>query len=164
MIVCATADGLEMASGGEVEPRLNLDKVQSDIGESTIRTNEKARLTRSEKLWDLVNSQPSITPAQKAAIRSMYSEVVKSLGHSVPASIDPSAVQRTKGQRQRRSSSQFLRPNVEDRTEVEEAHLPFLHLKRKTGTNWAYSQKLTNICASFPKRPSLRLTEQIWTC
>lgn len=116
-----------MASGGEVERTVNLDKVQSDI----------------DKLWELVNSQPSITPAQKAAIKSMYGEVIKSLGHS---ELEDPALQRTRGPKKRRSSSQFLRPNVEDRTEVEEAHLPFLHLKRKTGTSWAYSQKLTNIC------------------
>ncbi|WWC63190.1 uncharacterized protein I303_105790 [Kwoniella dejecticola CBS 10117] len=117
----------EMASGGEVEPAVNLDKVQNDI----------------DKLWELVNSQPSITPAQKAAIKSMYGEVIKSLGKD--AIVENPAVARTKGAKQRRSSSSFLRPNVEDRTEVEEAHLPFLHLKRKTGTSFAYSQKLTNI-------------------
>ncbi|OXG24315.1 fatty acid synthase subunit alpha [Cryptococcus neoformans Ze90-1] len=122
----------EMASGGEVEPAVNLEKVQSDI----------------EKLWDLVNSQPSITAAQKSAIKSMYSEVIKSLGQSSGSALEDTespAIARAKGPKQRRSSSQFLRPNVEDRTEVEEAHLPFLHLKRKTGTSFSYSAKLTNI-------------------
>ncbi len=80
----------------------------------------------------------------------MYGEVIKSLGHSdlspVSGDFETAAVSIAKGPKQRRSSSLFLRPNVEDRTEVEEAHLPFLHLKRKTGTSWAYSQKLTNIC------------------
>lgn len=123
----------EMASGGEVQPGVNLDKAQSDI----------------DQLWELVNSQPSITPAQKAAIRSMYGEIIKSLGHSSlsPPSggFESPSMSRARGPKQRRSSSHFLRPNVEDRTEVEETHLPFLHLKRKTGTSWAYSQKLTNI-------------------
>jgi fatty acid synthase subunit alpha len=122
-----------MASGGEVEPGVNLDKVQSDI----------------DKLWELVNNQPTITPAQKAAIKSMYGEVIKSLGQSASptsGSFESAGVARARGPKQRRSSSQFLRPNVEDRTEVDQAHLPFLHLKRKTGTSWAYSQKLTNIC------------------
>ncbi|WWC90821.1 uncharacterized protein L201_005758 [Kwoniella dendrophila CBS 6074] len=118
---------LESYVKGEVEPAVNLDKVQSDI----------------DKLWELVNSQPSITPAQKSAIKSMYGEVIKSLGKD--GVVENPAVARTKGAKQRRSSSSFLRPNVEDRTEVEEAHLPFLHLKRKTGTSFAYSQKLTNI-------------------
>ena len=138
-----------MASGGEVEPSVNLDKVQSDIGKSTFTLT--AHADGPDKLWELVNSQPSITPAQKAAIKSMYGEVIKSLGHSAAedtsaVTFENAAVTRAKGPKQRRSSSQFLRPNVEDRTEVEEAHLPFLHLKRKTGTSWAYSQKLTNIC------------------
>lgn len=81
----------------------------------------------------------------------MYGEVIKSLGQSsppAPAPIELPGVARAKGTKQRRSSSQFLRPNVEDRTEVEEAHMPFLHLKRKTGTSWDFSHKLTNICMS----------------
>lgn len=126
----------EMALGGAVEQSVNLDKVQSDL----------------DKLWELVNSQPTITPAQKAAIKSMYGEVIKSLGQSSPEAPKPlelPGMTRAKGTKQRRSSSQFLRPNVEDRTEVEEAHMPFLHLKRKTGTSWAYSHKLTNICTSM---------------
>lgn len=112
--------------------------------------------TIADKLWELVSSQPTITPAQKAAIKSMYGEVIRSLGHSAeadtPVSFENAAVARAKGGRQRRPSSQFLRPNVEDRTEVDEEHLPFLNLKRKTGTSWAYSQKLTNICRvlAFP--------------
>lgn len=84
----------------------------------------------------------------------MYAEVVKHLGHEPndPPPENP-ALLRAKGpNRQRRSSSQFLRPNVEDRTEVDEEHLPFLHLKRKTGTSWAYSQKLTNICEFNPRQ------------
>ena len=108
----------------------------------------------ADKLWELVNSQPTITPAQKAAIKSMYGEVIKSLGQSsppAPAPIELPGISRAKGTKQRRSSSQFLRPNVEDRTEVEEAHMPFLHLKRKTGTSWDFSHKLTNICTPiFP--------------
>lgn len=74
----------------------------------------------------------------------MYGEVIKSLGQS--ADFEVPDISRIKGQKQRRSSSQFLRPNISDRTEVDEEHLPFLHLKRKTATSWSYSQKLTNIC------------------
>jgi fatty acid synthase subunit alpha len=82
----------------------------------------------------------------------MYGEVIKSLGQSTSpetTAVELPGVTRAKGTKQRRSSSQFLRPNVEDKTEVEEAHMPFLHLKRKTGTSWAYSHKLTNICKSI---------------
>jgi fatty acid synthase subunit alpha len=138
-----------MASGGAVEHSVNLDKVQSDLGMSTLDCN--GRLLIIDKLWELVNSQPSITPAQKSAIKSMYGEVIKSLGQSTSpetAAVELPGVTRAKGTKQRRSSSQFLRPNVEDKTEVEEAHMPFLHLKRKTGTSWAYSHKFTNICES----------------
>lgn len=140
---------VEMASGGEVEPAVNLEKVQSDIGKLTFSQSSSPAYSQTEKLWDLVNSQPSITAAQKSAIKSMYSEVIKSLGQSSGSAVEDAespAIARTKGTKQRRSSSQFLRPNVEDRTEVEETHLPFLHLKRKTGTSFSYSAKLTNIC------------------
>jgi fatty acid synthase subunit alpha len=112
----------------------------------------KGSVLMIDKLWELVNSQPSITPAQKSAIKSMYGEVIKSLGQSTSpetTAVELPGVTRAKGTKQRRSSSQFLRPNVEDKTEVEEAHMPFLHLKRKTGTSWAYSHKLTNICESI---------------
>lgn len=112
---------------------------------------QKHEILMIDKLWELVNSQPSITPAQKSAIKSMYGEVIKSLGQSASpeaTTVELPGITRAKGTKQRRSSSQFLRPNVEDKTEVEEAHMPFLHLKRKTGTSWAYSHKLTNICTS----------------
>ncbi|EJT52093.1 fatty-acid synthase complex protein [Trichosporon asahii var. asahii CBS 2479] len=119
----------EMANGGEVEAQVNLEKAQADI----------------EKLWELVNAQPSITSAQKSAIRNMYSEVIKSLGQQASSAASKDPLERAKGPKARRDSSQFLRPQVEDRTEVDDEHLPFLHLKRKTGTAWAYSNKLTNI-------------------
>lgn len=111
-----------MADGGKITNAVNLDKVQSDVA----------------KLWRLVNNQPSISKSQKAAIKSLYRDVVRSLGRSA----EPTPRSAT---RSRRSSSQFLRPNVPEPTSVQESKLPFLHLKRKSGQSWAYSQKLTNI-------------------
>lgn len=112
----------EMAAGGKITQGVNLDKVQSDVS----------------KLWKLVNDQPSISSGQKAAIKSLYGEVLRSLGHS------QAPVPKANG-RSRRNSSQFLRPNVSEPTQVRDSKLPFLHLKRKSGNSWAYSQKLTNI-------------------
>jgi fatty acid synthase subunit alpha len=111
-----------MAAGGKITSALNLDKVQADVA----------------KLWRLVNSQPAISKSQKSAIRSLYGEVLQSLGRSAEPR-GPSGV------RSRRSSSQFLRPNVAEPSVVQAAKLPFLHLKRKVGSSWSYSQKLTNI-------------------
>lgn len=111
-----------MADGGKITNAVNLDKVQSDVA----------------KLWRLVNNQPGISKSQKAAIKSLYGDVVRSLGRSA----EPTPRSAT---RSRRSSSQFLRPNVPEPTSVQESKLPFLHLKRKSGQSWAYSQKLTNI-------------------
>ena len=73
------------------------------------------------------------------SIRSLYGEVVRGLGKDVPTTKPPKA-----GTRTRRSSSQFLRPAaVPDATYLSEDKIPLLHLKRKVGTNWQYSSKLT---------------------
>ncbi|TIC66451.1 hypothetical protein E3Q02_01872 [Wallemia mellicola] len=112
----------EMAAGGKISTQnVNLDKVQSDV----------------EKLYELVKSQPQISETHKTSIKSLYDEVLRSLGR--PASIQAPPP------RTRRSSSQFLRPEVSENATVHDDKLPFLHLKRKVGTNWQYSTKLTEI-------------------
>lgn len=114
----------EMAAGGKISTsNVNLDKVQSDV----------------EKLYELVKSQPQISDAHKASIQSLYDEVLRSLGRSEVGQVTPP-------QRTRRSSSQFLRPAVPEAASIGEDKLPLLHLKRKVGTNWQYSTKLTEIC------------------
>ena len=113
----------EMDAGGKISTQnVNLDKVQSDV----------------EKLYELVKSQPQISETHKTSIKSLYDEVLRSLGR--PASIQAPPP------RTRRSSSQFLRPEVSENATVHDDKLPFLHLKRKVGTNWQYSTKLTEIC------------------
>lgn len=102
--------------------RLQLDKVQDQI----------------EKLYKLIKSQPQVSKTHMQSIRSLYGEVVRGLGKDV-ATTKPKA-----GTRTRRNSSQFLRPAaVPDATFLSEDKIPLLHLKRKVGTNWQYSSKLT---------------------
>lgn len=78
------------------------------------------------------------------SIRSLYGEVVRGLGKdAVKTPIKTPA-------RSRRSSSQFLRPTaVVDAAVVAEDKIPLLHLKRKVGTNWQYSSKLTFVFFPF---------------
>ncbi|KAJ7572186.1 hypothetical protein C8J56DRAFT_730952, partial [Mycena floridula] len=45
----------------------------------------------------------------------------------------------------RRSSSQFLRPQVPGIASVSADKVPLLHLKRKVGNNWEYSSNLTGV-------------------
>ncbi|TIB03399.1 hypothetical protein E3P94_00662 [Wallemia ichthyophaga] len=111
----------EMAAGGKISTQnINLDKVQTDV----------------EKLYELVKSQPQISEAHKTSIKSLYDEVLRSLGRPEKHTAVP---------RTRRSSSQFLRPDVSENATVNDDKIPFLHLKRKVGTNWSYSTKLTEI-------------------
>jgi fatty acid synthase subunit alpha, fungi type len=111
----------EMASGDTVSGHVNIQKVQEDV----------------VKLWTLVKSQPEISQEQKNRIKALYEGVVRSL-HKAPE-------QRTRVTRNRRSSSQFLRPQVSNVATVSDDKIPLLHLKRKVGTNWEYSSNLTSV-------------------
>ncbi|KZW02887.1 fatty acid synthase [Exidia glandulosa HHB12029] len=114
----------EMASG-DTSANVNLQKVHEDV----------------LKLWNVVKSQPEISQEQKGRIKALYEGVVRSLRktpehrprhHPTP--------------RNRRSSSQFLRPQVSSIVpSVSADKVPLLHLKRRTGTTWEYSNNLTSV-------------------
>ncbi len=110
-----------MASGDTISAPTNIQKIQDDV----------------LKLWNVVKSQPEISEEQKNRIKALYEGVVRSL-HKRPES-------RPRGARMRRSSSQFLRPQVSGIASVTSDKVPLLHLKRKVGTNWEYSSNLTGV-------------------
>ncbi|KAG9315241.1 hypothetical protein JVU11DRAFT_4375 [Chiua virens] len=110
----------EMASGDTIST-VNIQKVQEDV----------------LKLWTVVKSQPGISQDQKNRIKALYEGVVRSLRKG-PEQI------RTR-LRSRRSSSQFLRPQVSAVMPVSDDKVPLLHLKRKVGSNWEYSSNLTGV-------------------
>ncbi|KAJ7769033.1 fatty acid synthase, partial [Mycena olivaceomarginata] len=113
----------EMASGDTVSGAVNINKVQEDV----------------LKLWTVVKSQPGISQEQKNRIKALYEGVVRSLRKG-PEPPRPRA-----GSRQRRPSSQFLRPQLPAATSVSADKVPLLHLKRKVGANWEYSSNLTGV-------------------
>ncbi|CAE6460687.1 unnamed protein product [Rhizoctonia solani] len=114
----------EMASGDNIPGNVNIQKVHDDV----------------VKLWNVVKSQPEISQEQKSRIKSLYDGVVRSLRKG-PESTKPSRpVART-----RRASSQFLRPQVSQVTSLSADKIPLLHLKRKVGGNWEYSNNLTGV-------------------
>ena len=115
----------EMATG-ETVPSVNLQKVQDDV----------------LKLWNVVKSQPEISEEQKNRIKGLYEGVVRSL-HKTPE-VKP-RIQAPQVARNRRSSSQFLRPNVSGIASVSPDKVPLLHLKRKVSGNWEYSSNLTGV-------------------
>ncbi|KAK7463431.1 fatty acid synthase alpha subunit Lsd1 [Stygiomarasmius scandens] len=114
----------EMASSEPVSGQVNIEKVQDDV----------------LKLWTIVKAQPEISEDQKNRIKALYEGVAQSLregsgtGTSTP-----------RAPRSRRSSSQFLRPQISGIASVSADRVPLLHLKRKVGTSWEYSSNLTGV-------------------
>ena len=114
----------EMASGDTVSGAVNIQKVQDDV----------------LKLWSVVKALPEISSDQKNRIKSLYEGVVRSLNNPDP---NPRPTPRS-----RRSSSQFLRPQVTGVTgfaSLSSDKIPLLHLKRKVGNTWEYSNNLTGV-------------------
>ncbi|KAI0033531.1 fatty acid synthase [Vararia minispora EC-137] len=114
----------EMASTDNVTNSVNMQKIQDDV----------------LKLWNVVKSQPEISEEQKNRIKALYDGVVRSLKKSPESPRPRPGVPRT-----RRSSSQFLRPQVSGVASVSADKVPLLHLKRRVGTNWEYSSNLTGV-------------------
>ncbi|THH15787.1 hypothetical protein EW146_g4747 [Bondarzewia mesenterica] len=113
----------EMATTNNISGSVNIQKIQDDV----------------LKLWTVVKSQPEISVEQKNRIKALYEGVVRSLRKT------PEARPRPGAPRSRRSSSQFLRPQVSGVASVSADKVPLLHLKRKVGTNWEYSSNLTGV-------------------
>ena len=114
----------EMATGGAAPGAVNIQKVQDDV----------------LKLWNVVKSQPEISQEQKNRIKALYDGVVRSLKKN------PMETRSRASPRTRRSSSQFLRPQISSPpTSLPVDKILLLHLKRKAGANWEYSSNLTSI-------------------
>ena len=106
-----------------ITPPTNIQKIQDDV----------------LKLWDVVKSQPEISDEQKNRINALYEGVVRSL-HKRTEARTPTSAPRT-----RRSSSEFLRPQVSGIASITAGKIPLLHLKRKVGPDWEYSSNLTSV-------------------
>ncbi|KAG8968299.1 3-oxoacyl-[acyl-carrier-protein] synthase [Tulasnella sp. 419] len=116
----------EMATGDALSGQVNIQKVQDDV----------------LKLWNVVKSQPEITDDQKNRIKGLYDSVVRSLRKTPepPRTRAPAPIARN-----RRSSSQFLRPQIAGITNITPDRIPQLHLRRKVGYNWEYSSNLSGL-------------------
>ena len=86
----------EMVSGDTISGSFNIQKVQDDV----------------LKLWSVVKSQPGISQEQKNRIKALYEGVVRSLRKD----LDPPRSR--VGTKSRRSSPQFLRPQISGVTSV----------------------------------------------
>ena len=116
----------EMAAGSRLvgaSNQVNVDKAQENVA----------------KLWTLIRNEPSVSKLGKATIKSLYTEVVRSLG--APRQARAQSRQLPRG---RRLSSNTQRPTVSD-VGMSEDRTPFLHVKRKVGGQWQMSRKLTSV-------------------
>ncbi|KAE9385002.1 hypothetical protein BT96DRAFT_1093513 [Gymnopus androsaceus JB14] len=103
-----------------------------------LRENVRKLEAKWLKLWTIVKSQSEISDDQKNRIKALYEGVVRSLRTK-------GAEPRPRTPRSRRSSLQFLRPQVSGIATVSADKVPLLHLKRKVGTNWEYSSNFTSV-------------------
>jgi fatty acid synthase subunit alpha len=94
----------EMASADQISGSVNIQKIQDDV----------------VKLWNVVKSQPEISEEQKNRIKALYDGVVRSLRKA------PDSRPRPRVPRSRRSSSQFLRPQISSITSVSADKIPLL--------------------------------------
>jgi 3-oxoacyl-ACP reductase-like protein len=113
----------EMATGGLPPTAVNVEKVQEDV----------------LKLWNVIKSQPEISQEQKNRIKALYDGVLRSLRKG------PTTETRWVTPRTRRSSSQFLQPQMVVPTTLPDDKIPLLHLKRKSAGSWECSSNLTSV-------------------
>ncbi|KAE9396321.1 hypothetical protein BT96DRAFT_996816 [Gymnopus androsaceus JB14] len=120
-------------------PHTEVTRVKLFIWRSCVRTFANWRPTWKKWLEVIRSrSQSEISDDQKNRIKALYEGVVCSLRTK-------GAEPRPRTPQSRRSSLQFLRPQVSGIATVSADKVPLLHLKRKVGTNWEYSSNLTSV-------------------
>ena len=137
----------EMATGTRIasSKQVDLDRAQDNIA----------------KLWTLIRNEPSVSKLGKATIKSLYSEVVRSLGQppagAAPGSSANKAKKALKSRRDsggsivahRRGSSIAASGSAAPDFSIPEDRQPFLSIQRKVTGKWQISAKLTNIYFSL---------------
>jgi fatty acid synthase subunit alpha len=112
----------EMAEGGKLSEYGNRTKVQNDL----------------QRIYKLIKQQHKLSKSSQLQIKSLYSNVIRSLsmneGQIIP---NENGKAGKKGARNGRLNSSQKQGKVET--------VPFLHLKRKDDHGWEYSKKLTGV-------------------
>ncbi|KAJ3909294.1 fatty acid synthase alpha subunit reductase [Lentinula edodes] len=136
-----TAPHTEVSSKGDIVytevMRENVRKLEAYV-EEMARSDTVSGPVNIQKLWTIVKSQAEISQEQKNRIKALYEGVIRSLRNK-------GSEPRPRTPRNRRLSSQFLRPQKSGIATVSADKVPLLHLKRKVGTNWEYSSNLTSV-------------------
>ncbi|KAF2086578.1 hypothetical protein K490DRAFT_43995 [Saccharata proteae CBS 121410] len=115
----------EMAEGGKLSEYGNRTKVQNDL----------------QRIYKLIRQQHKLSKSSQLQIKSLYSDVIRSLsmneGQIIPAENGKTANGRPRKGRNGRLNGSNKQGKVET--------IPFLHLKRKDEHGWEYSKKLTGV-------------------
>lgn len=128
------------------EKRVGVRKMEAYVKEMTAGTRagptvdiDTAREQMS-RLWTLIKNEPSVSRFNKSTIKSIYGEIFKSLGPSVQRSRLGAPRQRT-----RRLSSNVRAAVDRESISLESDRQPYLQIKRRVGTDFVVSQKLTKV-------------------
>ncbi|KAI0609573.1 fatty acid synthase [Pyrenophora tritici-repentis] len=113
----------EMAEGGKLSEYGNRTKVQHDL----------------QRIYKLIKQQHKLSKASKLQIKTLYSNVIRSLSMN-EGQIMPSENGKAVGGKRGRNGR--VNPSAKQ-GKVET--IPFLHLKRKDDHGWEYSKKLTGV-------------------
>jgi fatty acid synthase subunit alpha len=113
----------EMAEGGKLSEYGNRTKVQNDL----------------QRIYKLIKQQHKLSKSSQLQIKSLYSNVIRSLSMNEGQIIPNENSKATGGKRGR--NSRMNGSNKQGKVET----VPFLHLKRKDDHGWEYSKRLTGV-------------------
>lgn len=111
----------EMAEGGKLSEYGNRTKVQNDL----------------QRIYKLIKQQHKLSKSSQLQIKSLYSNVIRSLSMNEGQIIPNENGKKGKSGRNGRVNGSAKQGKVET--------IPFLHLKRKDDHGWEYSKKLTGV-------------------
>ena len=111
----------EMAEGGKLSEYGNRTKVQNDL----------------QRIYKLIKQQHKLSKSSQLQIKSLYSNVIRSLSMNEGQIIPSETGKNGKRGRNPRANGSAKQGKVET--------IPFLHLKRKDDNGWEYSKKLTGV-------------------
>ncbi|KAJ8117239.1 hypothetical protein OPT61_g1528 [Boeremia exigua] len=111
----------EMAEGGKLSEYGNRTKVQNDL----------------QRIYKLIKQQHKLSKSSQLQIKSLYSNVIRSLSMNEGQIMPSENGKNGKRGRNTRANGSTKQGKVET--------IPFLHLKRKDDHGWEYSKKLTGV-------------------
>ncbi|KAF2445148.1 hypothetical protein P171DRAFT_359339 [Karstenula rhodostoma CBS 690.94] len=113
----------EMAEGGKLSEYGNRTKVQNDL----------------QRIYKLIKQQHKLSKSSQLQIKSLYSNVIRSLSMNEGQIIPNENGKASNGKKSR--NGRVHGPSKQGKVET----VPFLHLKRKDDHGWEYSKKLTGV-------------------